>query len=235
MLEVQPSLVALLSGLPGVKVIGAGETLPEYDFHLPLMSVPHLLDITLQDLARTIPYLSAEPDHVQAWAMRLPAAQFRVGIIWQGKPTEMSTIGRSIPLRAFAPLCDVPGVMLISLQKYAGAEQLENLPPGMRVETLGEDFDAGPDAFVDCAAVMKNLDLVISSDTAAAHLAGALGCPVWIVLKYVPDWRWMMHRDDSPWYPTARLFRQIRHGDWDEVFERIARELIGAVHRKDKS
>ena len=234
-LEAQPSLVALLSGLQGVKVIGAGETLPEYDVHLPLMSVPHLLNITLQDLAQTTPYLSAETDRVQAWARRLPAAQFRVGIIWQGKPTGNVDFGRSIPLRAFAPLCDVPGVMLISLQKYAGAEQLENLPPGMRVETLGEDFDAGPDAFVDCAAVMKNLDLVISSDTAAAHLAGALGCSVWIVLKYVPDWRWMMHRDDSPWYPTARLFRQTRHGDWDEVFERIARALSRAVIAKTKA
>ena len=96
--------------------------------------------------------------------------------------------------------------MLISLQKYAGAEQLENLPPGMRVEILGEDFDAGPDAFLDCAAVMKNLDLVISSDTAAAHLAGALGCPVWIVLKYVPDWRWMMHRDNSAVVPHSPTF-----------------------------
>jgi hypothetical protein len=105
----------------------------------------------------------------------------------------------------------------------------------MRVETLCEDFDAGPEAFLDCAAVMKNLDLVISSDTAPAHLAGALGCPVWIVLKYVPDWRWMMHRDDSPWYPTARLFRQTRHGDWDEVFERIARELNRAVIAKTKA
>lgn len=234
-LEVQPSLVALLSGLPDVKVIGAGETLPEYDVHLPLMSVPHLLDLTLRDPAQTTPYLSAEADRVQAWARRLPAAQFRVGIIWQGKPTGNVDSGRSIPLRAFAPLCNVPGVLLISLQKYAGAEQLESLLPGMTVETLGEDFDAGDDAFVDCAAVMKNLDLVVSSDTAAAHLAGALGCPVWIVLKYVPDWRWMMHRDDSPWYPTARLFRQTRHGDWDEVFERIARELSRAVMANTKA
>ena len=206
MLEIQPCLMPLLSRLPGVKVICDEETLPEYDAHLPLMSVPHLLGINLQDISKDKPYLSADPAHVQAWATRLPAAPFRVGIIWQGKPTSNADIGRSVPLRAFAPLCDIPGVMLISLQKYAGTEQLENLPPGMRVETLGEDFDAGPDAFVDCAAVMKNLDLVISSDTAAAHLAGALGCPVWIALKYVPDWRWMMYREELALVPHCPAF-----------------------------
>jgi hypothetical protein len=105
----------------------------------------------------------------------------------------------------------------------------------MTVETLGAEFDAGSDAFVDCAAVMMNLDLVICSDTAAAHLAGALGRPVWIVLKHVPDWRWMMDREDTPWYPTARLFRQARRDDWVEVFERIARELARAAAAKTKS
>lgn len=235
LLKVQPPLVALLSSLRNVRIIRDGETLPGYDAHLPLASMPRLLDISLRDVVMDRPYLFADPARVQAWARRLPAAQFRVGIIWQGKPTSNADIGRSIPLRAFAPLCHIAGVLLISLQKYAGLEQLEDLPPGMRVETLDEGFDAGPDAFVDCAAVMKSLDLVISSDTAAAHLAGALGCPVWIVLKYVPDWRWMMDREDSPWYPTARLFRQTRHGDWDEVFERIARELSAAVVAKTQS
>lgn len=128
-----------------------------------------------------------------------------------------------------------PGLTLISLQKYDGAEQLAHLPPGMTVETLGAEFDAGSDAFADCAAVMMNLDVVISSDTAAAHLAGALGRPVWIVLKHVPDWRWMMDREDTPWYPTARLFRQARRDDWDEVFERIAGELARAAAVKTES
>ena len=154
--------------------------------------------------------------------------------MWQGKSTADVDFGRSIPLRSFAPLSRIPGLTLISLQKYDGAEQLA-LPPGMTVETLGAEFDAGSDAFVDCAAVMMNLDLVISSDTAAAHLAGALGRPVWIVLKHVPDWRWMMDREDTPWYPTARLFRQARRDDWDEVFERIAGELARAAAPKTKS
>ena len=224
-LEVQPPLGALLGRLEGVKAIRKGETLPEYDAHLPLMSLPHVLGITPETLPRNFPYLLAEPARVEAWAKRLPTGQFRVGIVWQGNSDGYVDKGRSIPLRCFAPLCRIPGLRLISLQKNKGIEQLADLPPGMRVETLGAEFDSSPDAFLDTAAVMMNLDLVISSDTAAAHLAGALGCPVWIVLRHVPDWRWMIDREDTPWYPTARLFRQTRHADWDEVFERIAGEL----------
>jgi Glycosyltransferase family 9 (heptosyltransferase) len=153
--------------------------------------------------------------------------------VWQGNPDGYVDKGRSIPLRCFAPLCRIPGLRLISLQKNYGIEQLADLPSGMRVETLGAEFDPGPDAFLDTAAVMMNLDLVVSTDTGAAHLAGALGLPVWIVLRHVPDWRWMIDREDTPWYPTARLFRQTRHGDWDEVFERIAGEL--ARDRQDQA
>ena len=224
-LEVQSPLRGLLGSLEGVSVVRYGETLPEQDAHLPLMSLPHVLGVTPETLPRNFPYLFAEPARVEAWAKRLPTGQFRVGIVWQGKPTGVVDKGRSIPLRCFAPLCRIPGLRLISLQKNKGIEQLADLPPNMRVETLGAEFDSGPDAFLDTAAVMMNLDLVISSDTAAAHLAGALGCPVWIALRHVPDWRWMIDREDTPWYPTARLFRQSRHGDWDEVFERIAGEL----------
>ena len=235
LLEVQPSLGGLLGSLEGVKVIRNGAALPEHDAELPLMSLPHVLGATLETIPREVPYLFAEPARVEAWAKRLPAGQIRIGIVWQGKSTADVDIGRSVPLRSFAPLCRIPGLTLISLQKYDGAEQLAHLPPGMNVETLGAEFDAGSDAFVDCAAVMMNLDLVISSDTAAAHLAGALGRPVWIVLKHVPDWRWMMDREDTPWYPTARLFRQARRDDWDEVFERIAGELARAAAAKTRS
>jgi hypothetical protein len=196
------------------------------------MSLPHVLGANPETIPRDVRYLFAEPARVEVWAERLPAGQFRVGIVWQGKSTGDVDLGRSIPLRSFAPLCRIPGLTLISLQKYDGTRQLAYLQPGMTVETLGADFDSGPDAFVDCAAVMMNLDLLISSDTAAAHLAGALGRPVWIVLKHVPDWRWMMDREDTPWYPTARLFRQARRDDWNEVFERIAGELARAVAAK---
>jgi ADP-heptose:LPS heptosyltransferase len=114
---------------------------------------------------------------------------------------------------------------LISLQKGDGLEQLSGLPEGMQVETLGPDFDTGPHAFLDSAAAMMSLDLVITSDTAIAHLAGALGRPVWLALQQVPDWRWLLDRSDSPWYPTMRLFRQKQRGDWSGVFAQMETEL----------
>jgi hypothetical protein len=125
-------------------------------------------------------------------------------------------------------ISQIPNVRLVSLQKE-GVEQLDTLPEGMKVESLGEEYDAGADAFLDAAAVMENLDLIISSDTAIAHLAGALGRPVWVALKHVPDWRWMLDRSDSPWYPTMRLFCQRTEGDWKEVFSDIANELVAFI------
>jgi len=123
------------------------------------------------------------------------------------------------------PLADVPGIRLISLQRHDGLEQLGSLPDGLRIETLGDDLDAGPDAFIDTAAAMQNLDLVITSDTSVAHLAGALGRPVWVALQHVPDWRWLLDGEECPWYPTMRLFRQSRRGDWAGVFDRMAAQL----------
>jgi hypothetical protein len=232
LLEVPPPLRGLLRSLPDVKVARRGEALPEYDAHLPLMSVPDVLGATSEAGLGQTPYLFAEPALVAAWAKRLPAGQFRVGIVWQGKPVAMIDKGRSIPLRAFAPLSRVPGVRLISLQKNEGGEQQTPLARDIPVHALGADFDAGPDAFLDSAAIIMNLDLVISSDTASAHLAGALGRPVWIALGHVPEWRWMLDRADTPWYPTARLYRQTVRGDWDEVFARIAADLAAAVAEK---
>ena len=151
---------------------------------------------------------------------------FRIGIAWRARPNVPIDRGRSFPLRCLAPLARLPGVRLISLQKDHALEELKTLPSGMIVETLGPEFDAGPGGFVDAAAVMMSLDLVISVDTSLAHLAGALGRPVWIALQRVPDWRWLLEREDTPWYPTARLFRQRAAGEWDEVFARMAAELV---------
>ncbi len=156
------------------------------------------------------------------WAARIGARGFKIGISWQGNPNPEADIGRSLPLAAFAPLAALPNVRLISLQKGAGAEQLAKLPQGMIVETLGDDFDAGPDAFVDAAAAMAHCDLIVTCDTSIAHLAGALGLPVWVALKKVAEWRWLRDRADSPWYPTMRLFRQRERGDWREPLARIA-------------
>ena len=126
---------------------------------------------------------------------------------------------------ALRPLAALPGVRLINLQTGDGREELDDLPPGMAVEQLGEDFDAGPDAFLDAAAVMESLDLVITTDTALAHLAAALGRPTWVALKFSPDWRWLLGRDDTPWYPSMRLFRQETVDDWSEVFPAMRRAL----------
>ena len=134
-------------------------------------------------------------------------------------------IGRSFSVRHFESLSKIPNVRLISLQKNTGLEQLADAPDGMKVESFADQLDTGPDAFIDTAAVMENLDLIITSDTAIPHLAGALGRPTWVALKYAPDWRWLLDRPDSPWYPTMRLFRQDSYNSWPSVFSEIESEL----------
>ena len=200
-----------------------------FDFHCPLLSLPLHFQTTLETIPAETPYLFAEPELANAWNQRLGSHGFKVGIAWQGSPTSAADVGRSIPLKVYERLASFSGVRLISLQKNHGLEQLQDLPAGMKVETLGADFDEGPDAFIDTAAVMANLDLIVTSDTSIAHLAGALGRPVWVALKYAPDWRWLLDREDSPWYPTMRLFRQTTHGDWAEVIAHIAKELHHTV------
>jgi hypothetical protein len=201
---------------------------PDFDYQAALMSLPLLLG-TGSSPPVQIPYLRAENERAEKWRNRLGDDGFRIGICWQGNKQTSIDGGRSFSLSHFEVLSSIPGVRLISLQKNDGVEQLADLPGGMVVETPGDDFDAGPDAFVDSAGLMMLLDLVITSDTAIAHLAGALGRPVWLVLKHVPDWRWLLDRSDSPWYPTMRLFRQPREGDWTGVFAEIEMELRGLV------
>src|SRR5262249_54734872 len=149
----------------------------------------------------------------------------KIGIAWQGNPRAPTDLSRSIPLAQFVPLSRLSSVRLISLQKHHGLDQLAALEPDSKIERLEDDFDSGPDAFVDTAAAMESLDLIITSDTSIAHLAGALGRPTWLALTHVPDWRWMLDRDDSPWYPTMRLFRQSQKDDWRSVFATIEHEL----------
>ncbi|MCX5515105.1 hypothetical protein C3941_12180 [Kaistia algarum] len=221
-LEVQPPLRAILSSLGNVTVVGRAEKVPLHDMHVPVMSLPYMLHAGSDVAPGGVPYLTADPKRVEAWRDRLPPGRLRIGIAWQGNPNAKVDRVRSVPLRAFAPLAALPDVTLISLQKGHGLEQLADLPAVMRVETLPDDFATGPDSFMDTAAVMMNLDLIVSIDSAVTHLAGALGRPVFVALKHSPEWRWMEGREDSPWYPTARLFLQKRDGEWDEVLERIA-------------
>ena len=190
------------------------------------MSLPHIFRTHSEaEIPADVPYLAADPERVAKWAARLGSDGFKVGIGWQGNADYPGDHFRSIPLKQFAPLAQVPGVRLISVQALWGLEQLEDLPAGMTVETLGEELTNNPDGFREMAAVIANLDLMILSDSAPAHLAGALGRPVWVALAKRPDWRWQAGRSDSPWYPTMRLFRQAEAGDWAGVFAAIAAAL----------
>lgn len=223
----------LLSTLsPAVAFAAALPPETKFDFQAALMSIPRVLGLRPDAVPASTPYLAADPRRSEIWRARLGEHGFKVGLAWQGNPAGSVDNGRSLPLREFAPLAAIGRVRLVSLQKNFGAEQIEKRPPGMILETPGHDFDDGADAFIDTAAMMANLDLVVTSDTSIAHLAGALGRPVWVALKHVPDWRWLLERADSPWYPTMRLFRQERVDDWAGVvrdMEAVLRPLVAAA------
>jgi tetratricopeptide (TPR) repeat protein len=222
-------LTRLLATCPGVdRVIaqGGNEPLPDFDCYAPVLSLPGLCGTTRENIPAEIPYLSADPALVQHWRRELgPVRGFRVGIVWQGNPKYKADRLRSVPLAQFEVLARVPGVQLLSLQKGPGTEQLAKVADRFRVVDLGSRVDEQTGPFLDTAAVIRNLDLVIAPDTALLHLAGALGAPVWVALAYSPHWVWSRDHDHSPWYPKARLFRQTTWGDWDGVFARMADEL----------
>jgi tetratricopeptide (TPR) repeat protein len=224
-LSVQPHLVRLLGSLnPRPQIIAWTDVPMAFDHHIALESLPGFFQTRLDTIPASIPYLSAEPALVEKWKQKRGADGFKIGIAWRSSASGAS-IGKTFSPAHFAALSKIPGVRLISLQKTEESAELGDLPPGLTIEQLGPDFDARPDAFVDSAAVMASLDLVISPDTAIAHLAGALGRPVWTALKYVPDWRWLLDRADTPWYPTMRLYRQPAPGDWPGLFAEMAAAL----------
>jgi tetratricopeptide (TPR) repeat protein len=231
LMECQRSLVRLAETCAGIdRVVPVGEPLPDFDYYVPLLSLPGVFKTTLETVPQSVPYLAADPALVAHWAERLGLVEgLRVGIAWQGEPKHPRDRSRSFPLRSFEKLDRIDGVRLISLQRGPGVEQLR--APGDRfpVIDLGDLVDPGLKEMRDTPAIMMNLDLVIVPDSAPAHLAGALGVPVWIPLSFIPDFRWLLDREDSPWYPTARLFRRSRHGGWDEVFERMAEALAAMV------
>jgi tetratricopeptide (TPR) repeat protein len=225
--ECPKSMVVLLAGCPGIdRLVAAGSELPPFDVHAPLLSLPRILNTTLATVPADIPYLRANAKLVDMWQGQLARYPgFKVGIAWQGNPRYARDRQRSVRLTHFARLARLEGICLISLQKGPGTEQLHEGENPFGVIDLSNELDMSTGAFMDTAAVMKNLDLVIAPDTAVAHLAGALGVPVWLALSYVPDWRWLLEREDSPWYPSMRLFRQTQLGDWNGVFERMAQRL----------
>jgi len=225
-LSVHDALVPLISSLgSGIAIVGESATPPPFDRHIPLLSMPLAFGTTAQNIPAQIPYLAPDPVRVERWKAQIGSAGFKIGVAWPGWKSWEGCGREGISARRLAGLAAIPGVRLISLQQKDGLDQLEDLPPQMAVETLGEDFDAGVHAFLDTAAAMESLDLVITSDTAIAHLAGALGRPVWVGLQFVPDWRWQLDRSDSPWYPTMRLFRQRARGNWQSVFATMEEAL----------
>ncbi len=225
-LLVHPGLKRLIAEtayrcLDGVTVVTEGDRLPAFDLHCPLMRLPLIFGTTVESIPADTPYLHADPDRVTAWRRRLDElpAGLKIGIAWTGDPAATMNARRSIPLPELASLSDLPGGTLVSLQKGDGAGDV----PGASL-TL-QDWTAELTDFADTAALICALDLVISVDTAVAHLAGALGRPVWLLNRRDTDWRWLLDRDDSPWYPTLRQFRQTRDGDWAPVVARVRRAL----------
>jgi tetratricopeptide (TPR) repeat protein len=194
-----------------------------FDFQCPLMHLPGLFNRLGYPMPTSTPYLAAEPERVSRWKNHIGDHGFRIGVVWQGNNYNGDDL-RSYPLDALRPLAKISNVRLISLQIKEGTEQLRSLPSDMQVETL-PDFDQGEDGFLDSAAAIDVVDLVVTCDTSMVHLAGALGRPVWIALNDTAEWRWQRQRSDSIWYPTARLFRQRARGDWDKVFLDMAKAV----------
>jgi Tfp pilus assembly protein PilF len=226
----QAPLARLLATCPGVdQVVAEGSLLPEFAFYSPLMSLPRIFETSLASIPAQVPYLAAETALVEQWHRELgQGGGFRIGIAWQGNPRYVRDRQRSFRLDQLEPLAHVAGVRLFSLQKGFGAEQIAELDGRLAVTDIGSRFTD----FMDTAAVMRGLDLVITLDSSLAHLAGALGIPTWVAIPNAADWRWLTECEDSPWYPTMRLFRQRRWGDWDEVFVRMAGELAAKTEER---
>jgi tetratricopeptide (TPR) repeat protein len=223
LLEVQPELKCLLSGLSDIaSVLGRGESLPSFDVHSPLLSLPLAFGTDLQTIPAKMPYLHAPTDRIEHWKARLPGADvLRVGFCCSGNPSHKNDRNRSIAPALLAPLLSIPNIEFFCMQKNLRPAEAEFLARHPQIHNLGPELGS----FVETAAVIANLDVVVSVDTALAHLAGAMARPVWILLPFSPDWRWMLNRSDSPWYPTATLFRQARVGMWQDVLACVGGQL----------
>lgn len=228
--ECQPPLKRLLAGVPGIdRLVARGEPLPEADCLVPLMSLPHRCRTTAATIPGGVPYLRADPDRTAFWRRRIaeagPRDAFRVGIQWRAAGAD-----RSIPLERFARLSHLSGVRLYSLQKADGPGRWERPDDRLEIVSLpdrdGKDEDEG---FVDTAAIIEGMDLIVACDSVVGHIAGAMGRPVFLALPWLGDWRWMRHPDRTPWYPQTRLFRMARRNDWDGVMARIAAEIAAEI------
>jgi len=223
--ECHKELYSLFENIEGVhQVIGFNEQPPPSDLNCPILSLPRIFRTTLETIPANVPYLTVSSLKTRRWKERFMRDQskLRVGLVWHGNPNDKNNMNRSMPFAHFSPLAKFTDIAFYSLQKGNASEQAKNLPMGMTFIDLTEEIND----FSDTAALIENIDLTISVDTSVVHLAGALGKPIWTLLPFAPDWRWMLNREDSPWYPTMRLFRQPSPGDWESVIAAVKDELL---------
>jgi len=217
-------LKSLIQNVDGIQeVITYGDQLPEFDVYVPILSLPFIFLPMTEDIPANIPYLNVDPFLKEKWRKIIQSGpdNLKVGLVWSGNTRNVNLRYKSCLLNEFAPLAKPGAAAFYSLQKGAAAAQAKNPPPGMTLFDYTEEIND----FSDTAAFITKLDLIISVDTAVAHLAGALGKPVWTLLPYAADWRWMLNRKDSPWYPSMKLFRQNSPGDWDPLIDLVGKEL----------
>jgi ADP-heptose:LPS heptosyltransferase len=233
---VQKPLYPLISRCPYIDLLVTDPTtIPPYDAKASYMSLPALFNSNEQTIPKNIPYIFPDPDLVQHWKQKLATDHtFKIGISWQADvfndSSRLPIAHRGIPLEKLYPLGLIQGIHLYSLQKKDGLEQLKNIPASCKITCFESDFDEKNGNFMDSAAVISQLDLIITVDSALAHLAGALGKPVWMLHPFAVDWRWIAHRTDSPWYPTMRIFKQPKPFDWESVAHEVLYELINTVN-----
>jgi tetratricopeptide (TPR) repeat protein len=228
-------LIALLQDFPGADQVvenrADGKPSVDFDVYTSLLDMPNIFGTTLETIPAEIPYIHAETAKAQYWRNKLAGPFFKVGIVWAGSPTHGNDRYRSCKLKDFAPVAKVDGFRLYGLQKGVAAAQMDEMAEVLPIVNISKEFED----FTDTAAAIENLDLVISVDTSVLHLAGAMGKPAWALLPYAPEWRWMLNRQDSPWYPTMRLFRQSQWSHWEPVFEQVAAELQAAAEKHNAS
>jgi len=229
--EMVKPLIALLQDFPGADQIVEnqpnGKPFVDFDIYTSLLDMPSIFGTTLETIPAEIPYIHADPAKAEYWQKKLAGPYFKVGIVWAGSSTHGNDRYRSFKLECFAPLTRIENVRLFGLQKGQAAAQMDDMTGIVPIINISKEFDD----FTDTAAAIENLDLVISVDTSVLHLAGAMGKPVWALLPYAPEWRWMLNRQDSPWYPTMRLFRQKEWRQWEPVFNQVAQELKTEVEK----
>ncbi len=224
------SLTALVRKVPGVDLwIPQSMTVDlPFDYHCSLVDCADILGTDLNTIPNEVPYLQAAPYLIDYWKdyfKQFPAAKLRVGLVWQGNRDHQADAFRSFPLTTYEPLSQVPGIQLFSLQFGYGSEQTKCWQGRTPIHLLPEGLDQSSGPFMDTSAILHHMDLVITSDTSMVHLCGALGRPAWLLLNLVPDWRWLLQREDSPWYPSIRLFRQTEQANWSSVVQRIVEAL----------